>query len=201
MFRRCLFTLVVLACALALAAPASALGYHVRVEGKTQTIFGASEPRFVTSVARVSALDALEAASLAGEFYYHLAVTSFGPYVDQVGRYAGAGTAGWAFKINGASPPVGADQVVLAEGDRLVWYWAQFGIAGGPETLHLAKTNARCYRVTARDDRGTERAATGATLRVDGRSYATQAGRACLAKHTGLVRAYRGGSIRSNATR
>jgi hypothetical protein len=200
-FRRCLFTLVVLACALALAAPASALGYHVRVEGKTQTIFGPAEPRFVSGAARVTALDALEAASLAGEFYYHLAVTSFGPYVDQVGRYAGAGTAGWAFKINGASPPVGADQVVLAEGDRLVWYWAQFGIAGGPETLHLAKTNARCYRVTARDDRGTERAATGATLRVDGRSYATQAGRACLAKHTGLVRAYRGGSIRSNATR
>jgi len=200
-FRRCLFTLVFLACALALAAPASALNYHVRVEGKTQTIFGATEPRFVSGAARVSALDALEAASLAGEFYYHLEVTSFGPYVDQVGRFAGAGTAGWAFKVNGASPPVGADQVALAEGDRVVWYWAQFGIAGGPETLHLTKTSGRCYRVSARDDRGLERAATGATLRVDGKSYVTRAGRACLPKHVGLVRAYRGGSIRSNATR
>ena len=76
-FRRTLTTLVVAALALALAAPALALRYHVRVEGRTQTIFGAAEPRFESS-ARVNALDALEAASAVGEFYYHVQVTSFG---------------------------------------------------------------------------------------------------------------------------
>jgi hypothetical protein len=196
--RRTLTTLVVSALALALAAPASALRYHVRVEGRTQTIFGAAEPRF-ESGARVTALDSLEAASAVGEFYYHVQVTSFGPYVDQVGRYASAGTAGWAFKVNGVSPPVGADQVVLNEGDRVIWYWAQFGVAGGPETLHLRKASARCYAVTARNDRGASRVATGATLHVDGRRFVTRAGRACLPRHAGLVRANLGGAIRSNA--
>jgi hypothetical protein len=200
-FRRTLSTVAVLALGLALAAPAVAARYHVRVEGKTQTIFGAAEPRFSTDAPRVTALDALEAASAAGEFYYHVQVTAFGPYVDQVGRFAAVGTAGWAFKVNGVSPPVGADQVVLEEGDRIVWYWAQFGIAGGPDTLHLRSTGRRCYAVIARNDRGEQRVATGATLRVDGRRFSTRAGRACLPKHIGLVRAYLDGTIRSNAVR
>ncbi len=201
MFRRSLTIVAVLVLGLALAAPAAALRYHVRVEGKTQTIFGAAEPRFSTDAGRVTALDALEAASAAGEFYYHVQVAPFGPYVDQVGRFAAAGTAGWAFKVNGVSPPVGADQVALEEGDRLVWYWAQFGIAGGPDTLHLRRTSRGCYAVTTRNDRGVQGVASGATLHVDGRRFATRAGRACLPKHTGLVRAHLGGAIRSNAIR
>lgn len=200
MFRRTLFTVAVLVLALVVAAPALAVRYHVRVEGKTRTIFGAAEPRFSTD-GRVSALDALESASAVGEFYYNVQVSSFGPYVDRIGRFAAAGTAGWAFKVNGVSPPVGADQVVLQQGDRVLWYWAQFGVAGGPETLHLRGSGRDCYRVTARNDRGVERAAAGATLRVDGRSFFARAGRACLPKHRGLVRAYLGGAIRSNALR
>ncbi len=43
--------------------------------------------------------------------------SSFGNYVDQIGFYPGAGDAGWVFKVNGVSPPVGADQVQL-EGRR-----------------------------------------------------------------------------------
>ena len=64
-----------------------------------------------------NALDALEAASLAGEFYYHVTQASFGQYVDQIGRYPGAGSTGWVFKVNNASPPVGADKVMLKDGD------------------------------------------------------------------------------------
>lgn len=201
MFRRSLTTLAVLALGLALAAPAAAIRYHVRVEGKTQTIFGAAEPRFSTDAAGPNALDALEAASMSGEFYYHVQVAPFGRYVDQVGRYVAAGTAGWAFKVNGVSPPVGADQVVLQEGDRVIWYWAQFGIAGGPDTLHLRSTGRGCYAVTARNDRGTQRVAVGATLRVGARRFPTRAGRACIPAHTGLVRAFLGGAVRSNAIR
>ncbi len=201
MFRRTFSTLAVLVLGLALAAPAAALTYHVRVEGKTRTIFGPAEPRFSTVAPRLTALDALEAASVAGEFYYHVQTASFGRYVDHVGRFAAAGTAGWAFKVNGVSPPVAADQVVLREGDRVLWYWAQFGIAGGPDTLHLRSAGRRCYAVTARNDRGEQRVAAGATLRVDGRRFATRAGRACLPKHTGLVRADLGGAVRSNAIR
>ena len=52
---------------------------------KTQTLFAPTE----ATVTAASAQDALEQASLAGEFYYHVTVTGFGPYVDQVGRYGG----------------------------------------------------------------------------------------------------------------
>ena len=47
----------------------------------------------------------------------------------------GRGSAGWVFKVNGVSPPVGADQVVLKDGDSVLWYYAEFGPTGGPPTL------------------------------------------------------------------
>jgi hypothetical protein len=122
--------------ALGLAAAAPAALVHVRVEGKTQTIFGATEPRIVGT----NALETLLGAARAGEFYAHVTTLSFGPYVDQIGYYPAAGETGWVFKVNGVSPPVGADQVKLRDGDRVLWYFAQFGVAGGPATLDLRTT-------------------------------------------------------------
>lgn len=167
---------------------------HIRVEGKTQTIFGPTEPRAFGS----NALEALEAASLAGEFYYHVATASFGPYVDQVGRYAAAGQTGWVFKVNGVSPPVGADQVHLQEGDRVLWYYAQFGVAGGPSTLELRRTAPGCYFATGLDDQGRAKVPAGTVLHVDGRLIPTPAGRACLGPHRGLVWATSPNAVRSN---
>src|SRR5439155_1757790 len=94
----------------------------------------AAEP---TLAVKANALDALESASLAGEFYYHVTVGGFGPYVDQIGRYPAGGSSGWVFKVNGLSPPVGADAVVLKPGDRVLWYWATFGPSGGPRLVEL----------------------------------------------------------------
>jgi len=129
------FSAVVLA-ALVLAPSAAAVRVHVRVEGAKTTIWGTTAP--LVDV-QANALDALEAASGIGEFYYHVQRTSFGPYVDQIGRNPGAGTAGWVFKVDGKSPPVGADAVTLKDGDTVLWYWAQFGAAGGPKTLSLER--------------------------------------------------------------
>src|SRR5204863_7764998 len=142
-----------------------------RVEGKTRTIFGAVDPIVdVTSPSAnaqpENALDALETASTLGEFFYHVTQTGFGPYIDQVGRFPAAGQTGWVFKVNGASPPVGADHVTLHDGDRVLWYWAQFGVAGGPKTLVLSRVGRTCYRVQAQDDKGTLTAAIGAVLHV-----------------------------------
>jgi hypothetical protein len=199
--KRSLALLAAAACLAAATPTALAVRVHVRVEGKTRTIYGATEP---TLDVGGNALDALETASVAGEFFYHVAQSSFGPYVDQVGRYAASGETGWVFKVNGASPPVGADKVQLKAGDRVLWYWAQFGIVpGGPPTLRLARVGKRCYRVVKQDENGAVTAATGAVLHVDGRVVKTQgatgAVAACIGKHTGLVRATLGGAIRSNA--
>jgi hypothetical protein len=201
--RRSLSAVAALALSAVLVPAALAARVSIRVEGKSQTIF-APAPRVVQAT---NALEALDVASLAGEFYYHVASSSFGPYVDQIGRFPAGGSAGWVFKVNGASPPVGADKVVLKDGDSVLWYYAEFGPSGGPPTLRLAKLSQRarggpCYEVTAFDDAGKQSLAATATLHVDGRRVrATRQGLACPGRHRGLVRATAPGMIRSNAVR
>ena len=194
--------LAVFVAALVVIPSAAAVRVHVRVEGKTHTIFGATAP--VVDV-KANALDALETASNAGEFYYHVQPTQFGPYVDQIARYGASGQAGWVFKVNGKSPPVGADAFSLKDGDTVLWYWATFGDAGGPNTLVLERAAGKgCYRIYTEDDNGVRAAAAGAVLHV-GRSRtvrtqgATQAAVGCVGKHHELVRATLSGAVRSNA--
>src|SRR5439155_7723783 len=157
----------------------------IRVEGKTQTIFG-SKP---VAIDAGNALQALDIASTLGEFYYGITKSSFGDYVSQVGKYAGAGNAGWVFKVNGVSPPVGADQVQLKDGDAVLWYYATFGANGGPPTLELKALSGNCYSVTSYDDAGKSSPAAGAVIHVDGRRVKAVGGKGCVGKHTGLVRA------------
>ena len=196
MSRRVFILAAAAAVALLLVPSALALRVHVRVEGKTRTIFGASEPAIGV---QLNALDALESASLRGEFYYHVTPTAYGPYVDQVGRYAADASSGWVFKVNGVSPPVGADAVTLQTGDRVLWYWATFGPTGGPETLVLQSRGRNCYRVLAQNDAGKTRPARGAVLHVGARSVSARTGSACIGRHRGPVRATLKDAVRSNA--
>jgi len=197
--RKTLLTVATVVVIAALLVPlALAARVSVRVEGRSKNIFGALETRFEGGA---NALQALEFASLRGEFYYHVAQSSFGPYVDQIGRFHAAGMSGWTFKVNGSSPPVGADKVQLKDGDRLLWYWASFGPTGGPPTLLLTRTRRNCYRVVAENDRGVATPAVGAVLHVDGRHLRSRGGRACVGRHVGAVRATRLGAVRSNAVR
>lgn len=180
---------------LALAPAAVAASVKIRVEGKTTTIFGATQPRVTAD----NALQALDAASTVGEFYYGMTTASFGDYVSQIGKYPAGGNAGWVFKVNGVSPPVGADKVTLKDGDVVLWYYATFGPAGGPPTLELQRLPANCYVVQSVTDAGKRTRAAAATLLADGKRFRTKDGRACIGKHAGLVRATAPGAIRSNA--
>jgi len=196
--RRLVALVAVTGLVLAFAAAAAAAKVTVRVEGKTQPIFGS----LPVAVGASNALQALDVASTLGEFHYQLTSLSFGDYVSQIGKYAGAGNTGWVFKVNGVSPPVGADQVVLKDGDSVLWYFAVFGEAGGPPTLELKLEGAGCYTVSSFDDAGKRSAATRAILHVDGRRVRVSAsGRGCVGKHRGLVRAYAVGAVRSNAVK
>jgi hypothetical protein len=190
--------MAVMGLALALSAVALGAAVTVRVEGKTQSIFGAAP----VEVDGANALQALDAASTLGEFYYQLTHLSFGDYVSQIGKYPGAGNTGWVFKVNGVSPPVGADQVVLKDGDAVLWYYATFGDMGGPPTLELKAAGGNCYTLTSLDDAGKRVALSSASLHVDGRRAGVGAnGRACVGRHTGAVRAYAVGAVRSNAVK
>jgi hypothetical protein len=179
-----------------LAAPAAlAVDAHIRVEGKTTTIYGATQPILAV---QATALDALETASLIGEFYYHVRNASFGNYVDQIGRYPAVGNAGWVFKVNGALPPVGADAVQLKNGDIVLWYYAEFDASGaGPTTLDLRRVGKSCYQAWQQDDQGKRTRAAGSILTIGPRKIGTSHGRACIKGKHGLVRAIRAGSIRS----
>ena len=183
-----------------LPAVATAATVKVRVEGKTRTLFGPTE----VAVDATNALDALEQASLAGEFYYHVTSTSFGPYVDQVGRYGASASSGWVFKVDDKSPPVGADKVQLANGDRVLWYYADFGSTGGPPTLFVKATTRGCYTVHAFDDNGGTATVGGLELHIGSKRTvkATTDTAVCPGPHPGLlVRATAAGAIRSNAVK
>ncbi|MEK6275478.1 MAG: DUF4430 domain-containing protein [Actinomycetota bacterium] len=199
MFRRLIILAVTAALFAVLVPSALAVRVKIRVEGKTTTIFGAPEP---TLEAGSNALTALDAASVAGEFYYHVTVTGFGPFVDQIGHYPGEGFSGWSYKVNGVSPPIAADQATIKAGDTVLWYWTTFSVQGGSPTLLLKRLKARnCYSVVSQNDLGQATPAAGAILRVDGRRVATRFGRGCVGRHRGLVRATAQGAVRSNALR
>lgn len=193
MLRR-LFILTALL-AVVLTPTALAASVKIRVEGKTQTIYGAVQPR----VSAGNPLQALDAASTAGEFYYGMTTADFGQYVSQIGKYPAAGSSGWVFKVNGVSPPVGADQVTLKDGDTVLWYYATFGAAGGPPTLELQRLPGNCYVVQSVNDAGKRTRAAKATLVANGKRYKTKNGRGCVGRHTGSVRAVAPGAVRSNA--
>ncbi|MBA2462944.1 MAG: DUF4430 domain-containing protein [Actinobacteria bacterium] len=197
MLRRPLILLLSVLLAAILAGGALAVAVKVRVEGKTQTIYGSAQPTLRAD----NALQALDAASIAGEFHYALTPSSFGDYVSQIGKYAAAATSGWVFKVNGVSPQVGADKVVLKAGDVVLWYFATFGEGGGPPTLELQRLPGNCYLVESVNDAGARTRAAKATLHADGKRFAAKKGRACIGRHVGLVRATAAGAVRSNAVR
>ena len=192
--------LILIVLSLVLPAAALAATVHVRIEGKTRTLFAPTE----VAVPATNVLEALEQASLAGELYYHVTQSSFGNYVDQVGLYGGTAESGWVFKVNDVSPPVGADQVQLHDGDHVLWYYATFGPAGGPPTLEVKPSAKGCYIASAFDDNGKPATVSGLTWHVG--SQKTVAGTTgtplCPGPHPGvLVRATATGAVRSNAVK
>ncbi len=105
----------------------------------------------------------------------------------------------------------------LNEGDRVLWYWADFDPVtyAGPKTLlltaskltRLEKSKVKstgkkryCYSVAAEDDKGVAEPAAGALLHFGGsKTIAAVNGRACLGAHRGYVWASLTGAVRSNA--
>jgi len=196
-FRRSLVLVAAFAAVFVFAAAALAARVHVRVEGKTQTIFGTSEP---TLNVKANALDALEAASFAGEFYYHLTSTSFGPYVDQIGRYPADSSGGWVFKVNGILPPVGADKVTVKDGDTVLWYWATFTGPAGPLTLEVETSvvkGKRCFFATGRNDAGRASRVRGVIYTLNNRRVNSTTGVVCTRLGRYTVRVAKTGTIRS----
>ena len=212
MLRRPLVVLGAALVALTLASPALAVRVHVRVEGASATIFGATEPLLTprsgtihppdgpdVTVSGATPFGALERASVLGEFYYEVTSTSFGPYVSQIGRYAAAGATGWVYKVNGVSPPIGAVDYQLKDGDRVLWYFARFGASGGPKTLRITGwfRHPKCYRAWAEDDNGRRSTVGDVTFRVNLHVVRSADGTICPGRRWHELRAKKEGHVRS----
>jgi hypothetical protein len=209
--RRSLFALLVVSLAAALVLPEAALGIrvHVRVEGVRTTIFGATQPLVepftgalvledtTLEVPSPTVLGALERASARGEFFYRVTVTGFGPYVSQIGRLGPREASGWVYKVNGVSPPVGADAYVLEDGDEVLWYYATFGPAGGPLTLDLERAGQGCFRAFDVDDAGARSPARDVVFRLDDHGVEDADGLTCPRGVWHRLKATRAGAVRS----
>lgn len=193
------------------ASSALSAAVKVRVESRGATIFGATEPRLKpirgtfsppdgpdVTVTGATPLGALERASRRGDFYYRVQSTSFGPYVDRIGRHAAGSSTGWVYKVNHASPPVGGDVYRLESGDTVLWYWATFGPAGGPKTLDLARIGNGCFRAFAYDDNGDRSRARNVVFVRDSRRIRSQWGRYCPAREWDSLRVVKPGAVRSD---
>ena len=166
----------------------------VRVEGKTRTIFASSAPSLVPAQGTLAAegdatvelaaptvLGALEAASLAGEFNYNLKLFSFGSFVDRVGRFGSRGVTGWFFKVNGKAPELGASDVVLKDGDTVLWYWAKLNPVtfDGPDSLNLIRKQG-CLVAQALNAKGNAARAKNVVFKLDSaRRIRSKSGRLC----------------------
>ncbi|HTI34040.1 MAG TPA: DUF4430 domain-containing protein, partial [Miltoncostaea sp.] len=60
--------------------------------------------------------------------------------VEKIGADANAGTAGWQFRVDHVSPPVGADATTLKQGDQVLWY---YGAADGARELDVTPSADR----------------------------------------------------------
>ena len=197
MLRRSLIVIAALVAALVVVPFAAAALVHIRVEGKTQTIFGPTSPRWSPR----TPLEALAVAARRGEFY----CARHGIVVRQLRRPGRLlrrhrrhrlGLQGQR-RLAARRRRPGA-----AEGRRhvVLWYFATFGATGGPPTLVLTR---RRQGLLPRDRPGRPGRGEGAGGRSssasDARRCRRRPGRICFdeAAH-GLVRAIAPGAVRSN---
>ena len=127
--------------------------------------------------------------------------------VQKIGTDANAGSAGWQYRVNHVAPAVGASDLALAQGDRVLWY---YGGADGARELDVAASSDRVeagagftVTVTSYDAAGAASPAAGAAVRY-GSAQATanaagQAGFVAQGTGTQTVTATRAGDIRSPA--
>ena len=150
----------------ALVPAALAVGVHVRVEGKTQTIFGATEPSLDRQGRTRSTRSTRPAC--AGEFYYHVTTTVVRPV-----RRPDRPLRGRRLRPAGSSRSTASRRrwapttSPLKDGDRVLWYWAHVRLDRRPADARAPSTTKRELLPRARPGRpGQDEAGAGRRLHV-----------------------------------
>ena len=211
-------TLAALLVPAALAGPA--LAAHVRVEGKSQSVFQGNAKPFVGTLqghttTKQTALGALVTASRKQPFALRLTWNDCcggawsGFFVSSIAHVTPPSTAFWAFKLNQRLASSGLGSVRVTRDSHVLVYYTTFDpVTGATEpTLGITASTRRppvngkvTFRVSSYDDAGTATPAAGARVRVNGVPHAVSAnGTVTLrfARGTSSVRAVEPGAIRS----
>ena len=121
---------------------------NVRIEGKNDTIW-CGDVTLSSSVLTASdgsihylneptALGALDEANEIGEFGYVLDNGYWGLYVSEINFEPPIDWDGWMYRVNYASPWVGAADYTLADDDKVLWYFGAW--TAPPLTIELNRT-------------------------------------------------------------
>ncbi|MBT4495314.1 DUF4430 domain-containing protein, partial [bacterium] len=94
---------------------------NLRIESSSETVCDI----------QLEASDALEvvvnASSICG-FDYNIEETGYGPYLNMIDGEVAEGESGWLYLVNWLSPPVGASEYELLNGDSVLWYYGGWDI-------------------------------------------------------------------------
>ncbi len=99
------------------------------------------------------------------------------------------------YKVNGVSPPVGADAYVVEEGDVVLWYYATFGPTGGPPTLDLDEQGAVLPGLPVDDTGAATPGRETSIFRVGGRPSPTRTDVICPVGHWHRLTATKDGTV------
>jgi hypothetical protein len=211
-------TLAALLVPAALAGPA--LAAHVRVEGKSQSVFQGNAKPFVGTLqghttTKQTALGALVKASRKHPFALGLTWSDCcggawsGFFVSSIAHVRPPSTAFWAFKLNHRLAHHGLGSVRVTRDSHVLVYYTTFDPDTGATEPTLGITASRrrppangrvTFRVSSYDDAGTATPASGARVRVNGVPHAVGANGTVTLRFprgTSSVRAVEPGAIRS----
>ena len=94
--------------------------YHLRLEGGSATICDAL-------VAGPTALDLVKNAAATCSYTYTITQEIYGPYLRAINDEQASGLSGWLYFVDNISPPIGAADYNLEEGDEVLFYYGQWG--------------------------------------------------------------------------
>ncbi len=107
--------------------------YYLRIEGQSNMICD-------TYAGGDTALEVVENAAEICGYTYVITESSFGFYLSQINNESASGMSGWMYFVNYESPPIGAADYLLAEGDEVLWYYGEWGWQ--PTRLSVIKNNS-----------------------------------------------------------
>ena len=138
--------------------------FSFRIEGKDETVCQGN-------TAGPTAMDIVKNAATICNFTYDIQTTSYGPYLAAIADNTAAGSTGWLYLVNKASPSVGAADYNLQEADEVLWYFGDF--SWKPTKLEMNNNETTASLHVTFFDNSTWQDLSGAAVKVGSSTFIT----------------------------